>query len=81
MLFGLERLKDSIAKNALSEARVYGDRRLYRRRAARVCRVAGGERGGVWVFAARVVAGGGQDRQGVLEPSLKPVPRTLDGPG
>ena len=36
MLFGLERLKDSIAQNALSEARVYGDRRLYRRRAARV---------------------------------------------
>ncbi len=36
MLFGLERLKDRIAKNALSEARVYGDRRLYRRRATRV---------------------------------------------
>ncbi len=36
MLFGLERLKDSIAENALSEARVYGDRRLYRRRVARV---------------------------------------------
>ena len=36
ILFELERLKDSIAKDALSEARVYGDRRLYRRRAARV---------------------------------------------
>ncbi len=36
MLFGLERLKDSIAEDALSEARVYGDRRLYRRRAVRV---------------------------------------------
>ncbi len=35
MLFGLERLKVSIAENALSEARVYGDRRLYKRRAAR----------------------------------------------
>jgi len=36
MLFGLERLKDSIAEDALSEARVYGDRRLYKRRAVRV---------------------------------------------
>jgi len=36
MLFGLERLKDSIAENALSAAQVYGDRRLYRRRVARV---------------------------------------------
>jgi SAM-dependent methyltransferase len=36
MLFGLERLKDSIAEDALSEARVYGDRRLYKRRAVQV---------------------------------------------
>lgn len=36
MLFGLERLKDSIAGDRLSEARVYGDRRLYRRRGPRV---------------------------------------------